>query len=566
VLSSRLLALADLADPPENVYRAEPWMESPGTLAGHLDPTTRQTPALDIIDAALVDVAHGEKDESSPGPRLVISMPPQEGKSSRVTHYGALWMLARNPDLRIGIVSYGEEIARRFSYEIRNDILTYDGSEGNADLGLRLQKDVKAVGRWSLTWPAKGGVYAVGIGGSLTGRPIDVLLIDDPVKDFRDADSVLLSAKAWEWWQAVARPRLAPGAPVIVILTRWHELDLAGRLFTKQAEDEASTQTFYDRWRVINIPAQADHDPAKGETDPLGREPGEFMVSARARTKEQWLATKNATAPRIWTALYQGRPSPEVGDVWHKDWWVRYRVPIWSQQPDGSFRVVSGNVAQSWDFTFKDTKGTDFVVGQVWRQQGAQMHLMDQVRARLSFTDSLAAMRRMRERWPQTAATYVEEKANGAAVIDSLKLEIPGLIPCNPKESKYARATAVSPFVRAGNVLLPEGEAALFDVEGFIVECTAFPNATHDDQVDATSQALSEMLLLVDGGGMAWLNSLVIRCPECGEIQAPGATRCHACQADIPAQAMAAVVNAPGEENVKLGFDRNDAGIFDLPR
>jgi predicted phage terminase large subunit-like protein len=471
--------------------------ETPGELAKALDPSTIQTPALEIIDQALVDVAEGRNK------RLIISMPPQEGKSSRTTHYGALWMLHRNPNLRIGIVSYSDEISYQFSYQIRNDITTFDGDEGMVNLGMELQKDSKAASRWKLNEPAKGGIYAVGIGGALTGRPIDLLFIDDPVKDFRSADSMLMSEHAWNWWQSVARPRLHPEAPVILILTRWHEADLAGRLLQKQEEDEKAGLEYFDRWTVINIPAQADYDPAMGQTDPLGREPGEFMVSARGRTREQWEATKAATAPRIWSALYQGRPSPDSGDVWKRPWWRRYGEMLWSVDEDGNYFVECDEMIMSWDMTFKDTRSSDFVVGQVWARRGANVYLLDQVHKRLSFTDTITSFKALCEKWPQARAKLVEDKANGAAVIDTLKSKIGGIIPINPKESKYARANAVSPFIEAGNVWLPNTEIALFEVESFIEEAAAFPNSAHDDRVDSTSQALAR--LFIDGSGAnAW--------------------------------------------------------------
>jgi hypothetical protein len=146
-------------------------------------------------------------------------------------------------------------------------------------------------------------------------------------------------------------------------MTRWHEADLFGRMIAKQKEDESAGLAHYDKWTVVNIPAQADHDPGKGEVDILGREPGEFMVSARGQTTEQWEATKAATSPRFWSALYQGRPAPETGAVWLKEWWRRYDVPLWSQRPDGTFRLDGYDVTQSWDCAFRDTKSSDYVVG-----------------------------------------------------------------------------------------------------------------------------------------------------------------------------------------------------------
>jgi predicted phage terminase large subunit-like protein len=475
-----------------------PDWSTPGALARDLDPTTRQTGALDIVDAALVDVAEGRTD------RLIISMPPQEGKSERTTHYGALWMLARDPNLRIGIVSFDGNIASGFSSKIRNDILTFDGTDGNVDLGLRLRRDSKAASRWVLDPPHRGGCYAIGIGGALTGRPVDVLFIDDPVKDYKAADSENQSEAAWAWWTSVGRPRLGPGAPVVLILTRWSELDLAGRLLAKQAQDEAAGELDFDRWTVINIPAQADHDPAKGQVDPLGRQPGEFMDSARQRTGSQWRATKVATPPRQWQALFQGRPAPESGDVWKRQWWRRYAAIPWTVDADGTHRMVCDDMVLSWDMTFKDKRGSDFVVGQVLARIGADVYVLDQVRRRMTFTETIKAFQHQVAKWPGAAAKLVEDKANGSAVIDTLRTKIPGIVPVEPHGSKYARASAVSHFIEAGNVLLPHADIDPGWGAEIIDEAAAFPNGSNDDQVDALSQGL-DRLLLGGAGAAQWI-------------------------------------------------------------
>lgn len=450
-----------------------------------------QTPALDLIDDALVWAY------TTPGARLLISMPPQEGKSQRATKTATLWALTRNPELRVGIASYAQGLAEGFGREIRNWITTYDGTEGTLDLGLRLAPDYGSARRWQLDGH-RGGVVCVGIGSGLTGRPLDCLVIDDPFADAEQAGSKYYRDRVWEWWQSVGAPRLAPDAPAIVILTRWHEDDIAGRLTS--AEDG-------HRWRVINIPALADHDPAKGETDPLGREPGQWLESARGRTPEQWEQIRIQSGTRVFTALYQGRPSPDTGNVWLRHWWRRYETPLWSQHPKlpGAYRVNGcDEVLMSWDMAFADTKGSDFVAGQVWARRGADVFLLDQVHKRLSFTDTITAFLALCARWPQASRKLVENKANGPAVISTLKSKIPGIVPITPTESKYARATAVAPFVEAGNAFLPAAEIALFDTEAYVAETAAFPNDAHDDQVDATSQALRELLL--DGtGAMAWI-------------------------------------------------------------
>lgn len=436
--------------------------------------------------------------------RLIMSMPPQEGKSTLVTRYGALWLYRQFPMMRETLVSYDGSNAETFSYAIRADIELFNGEDDNIDLGLRLAPNQKAVSRFRLA--SGGSMYAIGIGGGLTGRPSDNLAIDDPVKDQKQADSELLSDSAWEWWSTTARPRLAPWAPVTLTMTRWHERDLGGRFQQKQLEDEAAGLTHFDKWRVVVIPAQADHDPSKGETDVLGREPGEFMISARGRGIPEWEATKASTPARYWSALYQGRPTPGTGDILLKEWWQRYDFPIALPNPDGTYRCVGYDVTQSWDFTFDDTKGSDYVVGQVWAKKGSDSYLIYQLRARLSFIQTLVAMRRVTQLFPQSRRKFVEKKANGAAVISSLKHEISGIIAVNPDRSKTDRATAASVYARAGNFWLPTSHIAsmdstiAFDPDVFIEEATAFPNGSHDDQVDAWSQYANETYLRFSPG------------------------------------------------------------------
>lgn len=443
-----------------------------------IDPSTVQTPALDHIDAALADVAEGRCD------RLIISLPPQEGKSTRVTTVGPLWMLNRNPDLRIAIVSYAQDLADEFGRSIRNHITSNSGEDGELDLGLRIAPDNGAARRWRIDG-RRGGVRSVGITGGLTGRPADILFIDDPIKDEAQAQSATWRERVWKFWLAVGNTRLAPGAPVVLILTRWHEDDLAGRMLT--APDGY-------RWRVINIPAQADHDPAKGQSDPLGRQPGEYLISARGRTVEQWEQIKVAVGARVWNALYQGRPAPAEGTLFKRGDWQYYSRALVHIAPDGTCRAdTMDEVVQSWDMAFKATTGSDYVVGQVWGRRGSEVYLLDQVRDRLDFPATCKAFEALTAKWPQANGKFIEDKANGPAVIAHLRSRVPGLIPITPKDSKYARASAVAPFVEAHNVFLPDPLAAPW-VAAFIEEFTAFPNSAHDDQVDTMSQAVSRLL------------------------------------------------------------------------
>lgn len=471
-------SVADNLDPETSSSK---WA-TPGEMARSTNPNTVQTPALDIIDAALVEAFN------TPDSRLIISMAPQEGKSVRVANDFPVWCLTQNPELRIVTASYGQALANRNGRAVRNRILTHP------ELGLTIARDNGSVSEWTLAGH-QGGMFSVGVGAGVTGRPADMLIIDDPIKDRKEADSELQRDSVWDWWTDAASARLAPGAPVVIILTRWHQDDLAGRLVERDPESG---------WQVINIPAQADHRPEKGETDLLGREPGEYMVSARGRSFQQWEQRRKQAGTRTWASLYQGRPSPDSGGVFPpEEAWGRYSTPIHTVEYDAEGKQVcmvpgigrdDHELIQSWDLTFKDTKGSDFVVGQVWLRVGNTAYLLDQVRDRLNFTATKKAILDTSRKWPQALAKYVEDKANGPAVINALQTTLMGIIPIEPEGSKYARASAISPLTESGNVVLPTVEL-LPNVAELLEEAKNFPNSSHDDTIDAMSQAINRLLL-----------------------------------------------------------------------
>ena len=453
-----------------------PRWSTPGEMARELDPRTRQTPALDLIDDALVRAFH------TPRSRLIISMPPQEGKSQRASRWFVTWALQQNPELRVGILSFQSAMALRWGRQIRDDILQHGET-----LDLRVRRDHKSAHEWQLEGH-EGGVFTAGLQGAITGRPVDLMIIDDPIKGFEEAQSQTIRDKVWDVWTGAGVSRLGPGAPVILILTRWHDDDLAGRLM----------RTNPGGWEYLRIPAQADHRPELGETDPLGREPGEFMVSARGRTLEDWEQRKLESGPKTWAALYQGRPSPDEGGIFPPDW-SRYTAPMWTEAADGTRRVPGigrddTELVQSWDLAFKATDTSDYVVGQVWLRVGARCYLLDMVRARLNFNETLNAIRALSARWPEATAKFVEDKANGPAVMSALRGQVHGLIPVEPDGSKIARANAVSPLAFSRDIVLPAAHL-LPNVEELIEEAKAFPASSHDDAVDAMTQAVNQLIL-----------------------------------------------------------------------
>lgn len=430
-----------------------------------LDKKTIETPALRLISDAVRETL------ATPDGRLIISMPPQEGKTQLV-RAATVHHLATHPDDRVVFASYGIDLGRKHGRWIRDRI-----REHSDTLGIAPRRGHAAVNDWSLEGH-RGGVLSVGVGTGLTGNPADLAIIDDPIKDREQADSEIQRDKVWEWYTDVLASRLAPGASVIVILTRWHEDDLAGRL---------PKQDLGAPWRILNIPAQCDDEA----TDPLGRQVDEFMISARGRTELQWQQRKATAGPRGWNALYQGRPTAAEGNIFKREHWRFWDTPPWVEL-DGRCWVREGTLIQSWDMTFKGKPTSDFVVGQVWWRNGAQAWLLDQVRGRWGFSETSSQVIALSNKWPQAVAKFVEDKANGSAIIESLSLQIPGLTPVEPEGGKMARAYAIEPLITAHNVLLPQYADWKEDL---IEEAAAFPNAAHDDQVDTLTQALTKLYI-----------------------------------------------------------------------
>jgi predicted phage terminase large subunit-like protein len=264
---------------------------------------------------------------------------------------------------------------------------------------------------------------------------------------------------------------------VVVVHTRWHTDDLIGRLLRLDA---------HAGWEYLNIPAEA-----VDETDPLGREPGEFMVSAQGRSREQWELRKATAGPKAWQALYQGAPTTAQGDTFKRADWKRWRSLPESIGADGAHWLSGMDaIVSSWDLTFKGSATSDWCVGQVWAFRGAEAFLVHQVRARMAYPDQVAAVRAIAALYPQARPHLVEDKANGSAVLATLSTQVPGLVPVDPQRSKVVRANAVTPFVHAGNVWLPADDVRPWAAE-LVEEAAGFPLTAHDDQVDAMSQALS---------------------------------------------------------------------------
>jgi predicted phage terminase large subunit-like protein len=369
--------------------------------------------------------------------------------------------MSRNPGWEVVLVSAEGSLANKWSRDCRRAIVEKQVP------GITLSPDSQAQTEWETT--DNGSLIARGVGGQITGRRARLMLIDDPVKNLTDAHSKVNREMLWETWQSVLKTRLRPGSVVVLVMTRWHEDDLAGRLLSQPDS----------QWEKIRMPALAEAD------DALGREPGEPLITPQTdettdEALRRWEQTRAEVGGYVWDALYQQRPAPPGGAVFLSDWWQFHTRA--SAPPDNE-----GEWLTSWDLTFGSVKG-DFVVGQVWQKYEGIHYLRDQVRGRWSFNEQLSQIRNVANLYPQVTAHLVEKAANGASAIDTLKHELSGIVPVKPEGSKEIRAQAVAPMVEAGQVSLPSDAAFTSDL---LAELQGFPNsAPHDDQVDALSQAL----------------------------------------------------------------------------
>ncbi|MCG1009235.1 phage terminase large subunit [Salinicoccus sp. ID82-1] len=407
-------------------------------------------PHTELICKYLQRIADGET------LNIMIEMPPRHGKSMTVTETFPSFYLAKNPNKRAIAAAYSDNLAKKFGRLNRNKF-----NEFSHLFGLTIAEDKNAAGNWGIA-KYTGGMIATGIGGSITGEGADLMLVDDPIKNNEEAQSVTIRNKIWDEWESTLSTRLHKGASIIAIQTRWHEDDFIGRLLERSPK----------KWIRLRLPAIAE------ENDLLERKVGEPLAAGLGYDEDWAIEKKKEVGSKVWASLYQQRPTPESGDVIKREWIQYYKA-----LPARLDRILI-----SWDMTFKDKKDSDYVVGQCWGQKGADKYLIDQVRAKMGFTDTLKAVRAFKNKHPKAREILVEDKANGTAIIDALKREISGIIPIEPIGSKIARTEAVAPQFEAGNVYIPEDAAYTGD---YVEELAGFPNAKNDDMVDASSQALN---------------------------------------------------------------------------
>lgn len=465
---------------------------APGALARALDPRTGSSPALDRIDAELIELIDGQPDHEA----LAVFMPPQEGKSQRVSRRLPEWLLEHDPTLRIAIVSYEQDSAVRWGRDIKQDITQNScpaasqcDDQACTRLHISIRRDSHSASRWDT--PQGGGVYCVGIGGALTGRPVDVLIVDDPVKDRAAAESPLIRKATWDWWENVALTRLAPGGRVVLIQTRWHEDDLAGRIHARPSPIT---------WRTLTMPAIA-----TTADDPLGRAPGEELQSVRARAPGHFHRLQAGMSPYTFSGIYQQNPTAPEGNFFRRATFRYWR----DAQPwpgDGRERInLEGRLvtmADTWRFATMDVAAStktsaDYTVCAVWAMTiEGDLVLLDRRRAQVAEHDHFAMVAPLRAQW-RFDQLYVERGFFASTLVTDARASGVPVAEVVADTDKVTRAIPAAGRVHAGRVWFPAVTSGCTCgnctggvwLDEWCDELASFPQAAHDDQVDTLAYA-----------------------------------------------------------------------------
>ena len=411
-----------------------------------------------IMAKAFERVASGELK------RLIINMPPRHTKSEFASYLLPAWFLGRYPEKKIIQTAHTAELSVGFGRKVRNLVDSDDYKKIFPSIALRA--DSKAAGRWSTN---KGGEYfAIGVGGAVTGKGADLLIIDDPhsEQEGQSADPGVFD-KVHEWYTSGPRQRLQPGGAIVVVMTRWHKRDLTGQIL-KSSLQRAGT----DEWEVIEFPA------IMPSGDPLWPE---FWPKPELEALREELPSPK------WNAQYQQNPTSEEGALVKRDWWREWEK---DRPPPCEF------IIQSWDTAFLKTQRSDFSACTTWGvfywpddtgTEQPNIILLDAYKERLEFPELKKTAFEMWTDW-QPDAFIVEAKAAGTPLIFELRamgIPVSEYTPSRGND-KIARVNAVADLFASGMVWAPRIRFA----EEVIEEFASFPAGEHDDLVDSSTQAL----------------------------------------------------------------------------
>jgi predicted phage terminase large subunit-like protein len=443
--------------------------KDPGAELAYEDLGAFATEMLNVIPVEhhWLLIAELEAIERCENNRLMVLMPPGSAKSSYASVAFPPWYLGRNPSKAIITGSYGQRLSMRFGRKCRNIVARPRYGE---IFGTGLAADSSAKDEWETS--AGGEFTATSVDGAVTGRRGDVILVDDPVKGRAEADNENARETAWTWWISDLRPRLKPGGAIVLVMTHWHEDDIAGRILPADYDGQSGTIRARDGevWRVISIRAEAEAD------DPLGRPVGAFLWPEWFRA-EDLAREKIIQGPRNWAALYQQRPSPEEGDFFKKEWLRWYDRPPARE----TMRIYGASdyavTADDGDFTVHGIAGVDpnddIYLLDWWRKQTASDEWVE------AFCDLVLTWKPLQ--WAEETGQI--EKGVGP-FLNKRQLERSAYCYRDGFRSgadKPTRAQSIRGRMAMGKVYLPRNAPWANDL---VSELLRFPAGKNDDQVD----------------------------------------------------------------------------------
>jgi predicted phage terminase large subunit-like protein len=389
--------------------------------------------------------------------RLIINMPPRHTKSEFASFLLPAWMIGKNPKLKIIQTTHTAELAVRFGRKAKTLI---DSEDYQKIFQTRLREDSQAAGRWETS---QGGEYfAAGVGGAITGRGADLLIIDDPHSE-QDALNPEALERAYEWYTSGPRQRLQPGGKIVVVMTRWSVKDLTAQLIKSSAETKA------DQWELIEFPAIL---------------PTNQPVWPQYWKLSELESVKASLSVQKWNAQWMQNPTAEEGSIIKREWWR-----IW----DKPYIPALEHVIQSYDTAFLKKETADFSAITTWgvfrlnEDSEPNLILLDAVKERLEFPELKRKALEQYTYWnPETV--IIEAKASGLPLTYELrKMGIP-VVNFTPSKGndKHARVNAVAPLFESGQIWAPDQKFA----EEVVEECAAFPYGDNDDLVDSMTQAV----------------------------------------------------------------------------
>lgn len=425
--------------------------------------------------------------------KLMINVPPGHMKSLLVAVFWPAWVWLRNPAWRVLFTTYADELSKRDSMNCR-DIIESQWYRETFKVDWELSKDRNTKSFFSNT--KRGARMALSVEGKATGFRGDAVVFDDPMNVENEPSKEALE-KITNWWDQRMTSRLndMDNGVFVGIMQRIHEGDLSGHLINKDGEkwEHLCLQSEFEPENVCETSIFKDPRKKRGELLFKGKFPRKVIEQAKIDLGPQF------------EAQHQQRPSAVGGQVFEMKWWRFWYHPD-LPPPAPVVSTIDGvryehmqvplpkiNMqCQSWDLSFKKTSSSDFVCGQVWGTSFDGYYLLDQVHGRMSFTETVEEFEAMSEKWPYADDKFVEDKANGPALIDMLSDKISGIEAINPEGGKEARAHAATVPIKRGQVYLPHPLMCPW-VNSLLSETRSFPKGKHDDQVDALTQALNKL-------------------------------------------------------------------------